>query len=114
MLLVGEIVQVKEIMLLLHPLEKMTRDICGDKFITISKVITMLRYVLDQYYSKLNPFLLGQKTALLSEISKRFGQIKKSNLLATATILEQRFKQLHFKDASAYTSTINILSKKLL
>lgn len=109
-----EIVHLKEIVQLLHPLEKMTTEICAEKFITISKIIPLLRCVLEQYNTKFNPTsALGQhfKTALLSEFIKRLGQIEKSYLIATATVLDPRFKQLHFKDALACSTTIGNLKR---
>lgn len=116
MLSAAEIQNLKEIVQLLHPLEKMTTEICGEKYITVSKVIPMLRCVLEQYSSNINPTSsIGRKlkAALHTEFQKRFGQIEKSHILAAATILDPRFKQLHFKDALACSSTINYLKREI-
>lgn len=112
-----EIEHLKEIVQLLHPLEKITTEVCAEKFVTISKIIPMLRCVKAQYNDKIKPSsALGQqlKKVLLSEFDKRFGQIEKSHLLANATILDPRFKQLHFQDALACASTINSLKQNLI
>lgn len=110
MLSAVEIQNLKEIVQLLHPLEKMTTEICGEKYITVSIVIPMLRCVLEQHNSTINPTSsIGHKlrAGLQSEFHKRFGQIEKSHILAAATILDLRFKQLHFKDVLACSSIIN-------
>lgn len=105
----------KEVLDILRPLEIMTWEISGEKFVTISNVIPLISCAQECYGSLIPKTEIGNKlqTILLAEFTKRFGQIEKSYLLAEATLLDPRFKQLHFTDPLACAFSIKNLKRQI-
>ncbi|XP_066589292.1 E3 SUMO-protein ligase ZBED1-like [Prorops nasuta] len=58
---------------------------------------------------------MGEKMRclLITTLEERFKQIKNKNILSIATILDPRFKLLHFKDQLALSSTISYIKNEL-
>ncbi|XP_037731885.1 uncharacterized protein LOC119562754 isoform X2 [Drosophila subpulchrella] len=52
------------------------------------------------------PFSIVENPGLLLEIDKRLGSIEQVSILAMATVLDPRFKKLHFKDPQACSNSI--------
>lgn len=82
----------RQLLELLQPLEFVTKESSGENYITISKVIPMISGLLKQ----------------LAQIQPRFdvGLIEQVKPIAIATILDPRFKNLHFSDPVAYSSAM--------
>lgn len=102
---------VKESLKILQPLERVTKELCAEKFVTLSKIIPVVGCITEEY-KKLRPHsVLGQqmKEAVLKEVQKRFSAIEKSFLLAVSTMLDPRFKNIHFKDPLAVSSIIKYI-----
>ncbi|KAK9718440.1 hypothetical protein QE152_g23197 [Popillia japonica] len=99
----AEVEHLRETCKYLKPLEKMTVEISGENYPTIGYVIPMIGCLVDQYNDYLLRYEIGKqlKTTLLKEIEKRFGAIEKSYIPAVSTILDPRFKQIHFRDPQA-------------
>lgn len=103
----------KNLIALLQPLEFMTKECSGEKYITISKIIPMLFCSIRQI-SAVNadiPAIETCKALLITEMSKRFGNIELCTPIAFATLLDPRFKNLHFQNASACGIAIQKLSR---
>lgn len=92
---------------LLQPLEYVTKESSEENYITISKVIPMINCLLKQL-AQIKPFdvLIEIKDVLHAEIIRRFGLIEQVKPIAIATILDQRFKNLHFSDPVACSSAM--------
>ncbi|XP_026827662.1 uncharacterized protein LOC113562428 [Ooceraea biroi] len=95
-----------EIVEVLQPLEKLTREVCGERFVTASKIIPLIN-CLKNKIEKLRGSLKTQTALSLvdrlqNSISMRFGQIENNYIMATSTILDPRFKKLHFNQPLAY------------
>ena len=81
----------------------MTRELSGEKYVTLSKIIPMVNCLTLQiisFSSDLQAMLLV-KDCFLKELKKRFGLIEQLSPVAIATILDPRFKNLHFQDPAA-------------
>ncbi|XP_071652992.1 E3 SUMO-protein ligase ZBED1-like isoform X2 [Temnothorax longispinosus] len=104
-----------EIVEVLQPLEKLTRELCGERFVTASKVIPLIN-CLKNKIEKLRGSLKTQTAlALLDRLEKsittRFGQIESNSIMATTTILDPRFKKLHFNQPVACSRAINRIAR---
>ncbi|GLV45959.1 hypothetical protein CBL_20666 [Carabus blaptoides fortunei] len=105
----------KEIKELLSPSETATRDISGDRYMTISIAIP----IENNIHNKIMDFTPTSnsarllKTTLLSEINKRFGSIEQIFTLSVATILDPRFKTLYFKNPEDVAKSTNEIKKIL-
>ncbi|KAK9744834.1 hypothetical protein QE152_g7413 [Popillia japonica] len=93
----------------------MTVETSGENYPTIGKVIPMIGCLIDQYNNYLPRYEIGKqlKTTLLKEIDKRFGAIEKSYIPAVSTILDPRFKQIHFRDPQAMGTVIRQIKSEI-
>ncbi|KAL7723973.1 hypothetical protein ACLKA6_017964 [Drosophila palustris] len=110
-----ELELLKAIITILRPLEEATKIISGDKYCTASMVIPIVN-ILKQKLQNLNgntPEANEVKEFLLLEIDRRMGPMEQVSILAMATMLDPRFKKLHFKDPRACANAI-IKVKSLL
>lgn len=98
-----EIEILKQIVPLLQPFEFVTRESSGQNYVTLSKIIPMINCLTSQLtkFSSSIECVTELQTKLLAECKKRFGLIEFNTLAAFATILDPRFKNLHFQDANA-------------
>lgn len=105
----SEIADLRQLELLLKPFEYATTEMSAEKYVTISKIIPMVNCLTSQ----LNSFdtssvaVKAVKKVLESELTKRFGQCELNQWLAISTILDPRFKNLHFKNAIACANAIS-------
>ncbi|KAJ8928549.1 hypothetical protein NQ314_018887 [Rhamnusium bicolor] len=98
MLTAGELQIINEIISNLKPIEQVSKEISGDSYVTASIVIPLQNCMIKQI-SNLSPATdIGKhlKQIILSEITKRFGEIEGVSLLTIATLLDLRFKTIHF------------------
>jgi len=61
-----------------------------------------------------NPIALQLKSALLENLSRRFGRMEEIPILSIATILDTRFKTLHSNNALAASQAIRTIRLKIL
>jgi hypothetical protein len=93
---------------LLKPLEFMTKESSGETYIKISKVIPMISCLQKQLIQIKTHFevICEIKDLLHAELTRRFGMIEQVKSIAIATLLDPRFKNLHFHDPVACSSVI--------
>lgn len=93
-----------DFILVLKPMEALTTELSGEKYITVSIIIPLIRG-LQHAINKIQPrSFLGEnlKKDIICIISKRFGSIETSKINAKSTFLDPRFKKLGFgQDANA-------------
>lgn len=108
-----EIEQLKEIMNILGTLEAVTKEISGEKYVTASTVIPMVHCLKDKLINTVthNVVATSLKNAVLKECQKRFGEIENSYILAVSTLLDPRFKKMHFKDPLACADAVKHLQE---
>ncbi|XP_046597643.1 E3 SUMO-protein ligase ZBED1-like [Neodiprion lecontei] len=115
MIQASEIAVLKEVVKILKPFEKVTEEMCSEKYVSASKAIPMIK-CLKQYLEKTDPshdLAIQLKSSLLNEFKKRFEHIQKVHLFTTATFLDPRFKKLHLDDGASLTRTINYIRRSI-
>ncbi|XP_011860347.1 PREDICTED: zinc finger BED domain-containing protein 4-like [Vollenhovia emeryi] len=117
MLTAAELLLAKEVLEVLRPIEQMTKELCGEKYVTISKMIPMI-YCLKKEIESLCMRLqtLTARTLidrLQKQIVKRFGHITNNRIIAVSTILDPRFNRLHFQqnERVACAQSVNFIAK---
>jgi len=103
----------KEILQILSPLEKVSKEICGEKYLTASKIIPIINCLRKQL-ENLTPISEGAsaiKNIAIFELSKRFGAIEQVKLLSLSTLLDPRFKKIHFNSPIACSQAITIINE---
>ncbi|CAH1965692.1 unnamed protein product [Acanthoscelides obtectus] len=103
--------ELEEIKHLLRPLEAATRELCGEHYVTSSKVIPMVHCLLGKINETSAVLEIGKelKKSLLKQMEKRFGDIENVEILAVSTLLDPHFKRLHFKNPLACANAVNLL-----
>jgi len=113
MLTALELQSTKEFVQLLKPFKDATKIICGEYYLTASKVIPIIN-ILKNKLQLFEPSTdVGHyfKKALIKQFTKRFENIEQISLLAIATILDPRFKNINFNDKVACSRAINKITK---
>ncbi|CAB3224851.1 unnamed protein product [Arctia plantaginis] len=108
MLNASELSVLSSVLLVLRPLEAATKEISGDRNCTSSKVIPLVHcLVLKIQPLQLEDSLANElKSFVLNEIEKRMGAIERVTPLAIATVLDPRYKKIHFRDALACSTAV--------
>jgi len=115
MLNASELQAAREFVQLLKPFEKATKIMCGEDYLTGSKVIPIIN-TLKNKLSMLVPNTeigIHFKIELERHFSKRFISIEKVQPLAISTILDPRFKNIHFSDKIACAHSINKITQMI-
>jgi len=117
MLVQGEIYIIKEIVTILSSLEKITVEMSGEGYVTCSKIIPIVN-CLAKTMEKLSPNTETGKILhrnIQNQILKRFysdeSNIEKNDILTISTILDPRFKKLHFRSALSVSIAIEKVCK---
>uniref|UniRef100_A0A1X7SJE7 HAT C-terminal dimerisation domain-containing protein n=1 Tax=Amphimedon queenslandica TaxID=400682 RepID=A0A1X7SJE7_AMPQE len=84
---------------LLAPFEAETTEISSEKYVSLSKVIPIVRSLQKLTMASRSKSILRDK--LIANTAHRFGTVENNYLLASATFLDPRFKKLGFMQASA-------------
>lgn len=117
MLSASELQLAREIIQVLSPIEAATKEICGESYVTGSKVIPLincLKKKIDNLAADLSSSAAMKLLHSLStNINIRFGTIEQVNLLAISTLLDPRFKRLHFNNHVACSRSINKISNQM-
>ncbi|XP_066599447.1 E3 SUMO-protein ligase ZBED1-like isoform X2 [Prorops nasuta] len=115
MLSATELLIAKEFIQLLRSFEQSTKIVCGENYVSASKIIpiiNILKVTLKEVVVETEIARIMQ-TLLLDELQERFYYIKNSLILSISTILDPRFKQVHFDDENAYSQAINEIVREI-
>ncbi|TGZ47658.1 Zinc finger BED domain-containing protein 4 [Temnothorax longispinosus] len=109
-----ELKTLKEILDLLKPLEFVAQECSTENYIKVSKIIPLIKCTILEYQNTLNTKLTmalsaNLKVTILAELEKWFGQIEFDNLISIATILDPRFKTVHFWNEKALANATCLL-----
>ncbi|XP_066587634.1 E3 SUMO-protein ligase ZBED1-like [Prorops nasuta] len=106
---------VKEFVVLLKPFQEATRIISGENYLTASKVIPIVNTLKVALIEAVPETETGKqmKELLLEEFNSRFYDIEDTMILALSTILDPRFKTVHFNSNSACSNSVNKISSAL-
>ncbi|XP_039949753.1 zinc finger BED domain-containing protein 4-like [Bactrocera tryoni] len=108
MLHASELAHLSSVLQVLRPIEAATEEVSGDKYCTSSKVIPLIHCLV----LKIKPLSFDDSIAkelqslVLKEIQKRMGVIENVTPLAIATVLDPRFKKMHFTDPLACSAAV--------
>ncbi|XP_024875989.1 zinc finger BED domain-containing protein 1-like [Temnothorax curvispinosus] len=107
----------KEVIQVLAPIEAVTKEICGEQYVTSSKIIPLIN-CLKRKVNTLKDELTSSTAIQLLEslsvnINMRFGDIENNTMLAVSTLLDPRFKRLHFNNQDACLQTINKIVRQM-
>ena len=108
MLTASELSILTSVLQVLRPIEAATKEVSGDKYCTSSKVIPLIHCLILKVESLQLEDSLGKvlQSVVLKEISKRMGVIENVSPLAIATVLDPRFKKMHFTNPLACSSAV--------
>ncbi|XP_011149591.1 zinc finger BED domain-containing protein 4 isoform X2 [Harpegnathos saltator] len=101
----------KEILDLLRPLEFVTQECSTDKYLAISKMIPLISCIMIEYNKMTQTKQLSRKLkqVILEELEKRLGRTEFVRSASLATILDPRFKNIHFQNAQAMSDAMYLL-----
>lgn len=112
----GELTTAKELMKMLKPFHETTKIICGEKYVTGSEALSLiknLKYNLDNLEATATVSKHFKKL-LVDEFHVRFKNIECMTVIATASLLDPRYKRLYFSDKIACSKIINGVIQKLV
>ncbi|XP_050527498.1 zinc finger BED domain-containing protein 4-like isoform X2 [Daktulosphaira vitifoliae] len=111
-----EILIVKEVKNLMQPLEDLTKKISGEKYTTISTILPLINCINSAVNNCQTTSLIGieLKKNILFELDKRFKNLEIFNDFPLATLLDPRFKNLHFKDPVRCQKAIEVVKNMLI
>lgn len=97
---------------LLRPIELVTNEIGGDSYPTRSIIIPIIRCMINAINNCIpkTDHGLNLKNNILLEIEERFHNIESYQILTIATILDPRFKRLHFQQPRAVSLAISTIN----
>jgi len=106
---------IKDLIKIYQSLEALTKEVSGENYITASMIIPLINCVKKnlQDFTPLTDVGEKTKTLILQNIKKRFGSIEHVNILAICTILDPRFKKIHFNDKIACSQIIREITDML-
>lgn len=101
---------------ILSPLEQITVEVSGEQYLTCSKIIPLTNCLIKRLEGKTPITDISKELHknILQEVNHRFGPnsyIKKNEFLSIATLLDPRFKKIHFGSAMECANVINTVSK---
>lgn len=101
---------------MLQPFEEITREIAGEKFMTASKIIpirTLLKKNLESHIISVTNEGKMLQQRLKIEFYQRFHDVEKETLLAICTILDPRFKRVHFQRPLSAANAIGLIDAEI-
>ncbi|XP_011703008.1 PREDICTED: uncharacterized protein LOC105459036, partial [Wasmannia auropunctata] len=117
MLSASELQLAKDIMQVMSPIEAATKEICGEHYTTGSKVIPLInclkKKINNLSFDLISPTALKLLDSLSANINMRFGAVEQVTILAISTILDPRFKKLHFNNSIVCSQAINKIAQKM-
>lgn len=107
--------ELTEIFEVLRPIEVATKEICGEDYVTSSKVIPITRMLNLKMNNIKTNSSMGQELQMniMTEISKRLLPSEHVQILAVSTLLDPRFKNIHFQDPIACSKAIKYVKELL-
>lgn len=103
-----EFIILKEIVLLLRPLAFIAQECLAENYIAISKIIPLINCALTEYNNikQTTELLMKLKKTILIGLQRSFDSIEFIDAISIATIVDPRFKTLHFQNTRAINNAI--------
>ncbi|KAM3965967.1 LOW QUALITY PROTEIN: uncharacterized protein ACR2FA_012824 [Aphomia sociella] len=109
----SELSVIRDLIILFTPFKQANEEISGDKYVTASLAIPIAN-LLQKGLEQVKPFTefgVGVQNSLLNLVIAKLEPLERHLHLAKATILDPRFKRIHFNSALAVSTAITALSK---
>ncbi|XP_043474458.1 E3 SUMO-protein ligase ZBED1-like isoform X1 [Leptopilina heterotoma] len=105
----------QELVEMLSPIEQITRELSAQDYVTCSAIIPMVNCLTVSLNNMeaVKPITRHLKQILLTEIEERFRNIENVPIYAKATILDPRFKTIHFKSALAVATAMKKIASEM-
>lgn len=105
----------EECLVLLSPLEVATKELCAKNYVTISKVIPMINCINKKYENVFPTYDITRhlKAKIMSELIKGFGSVEDVTILAIATVLNPRFKKIHFNNPIFCSRAVSAIKSEM-
>lgn len=103
---------------ILSPLEQVTVEISGEQYLTCSKVIPLINCLVESLEEQkpVTDVTIELHNKVLHQINYRFGPssyARTNQFLSIATLLDPRFKKIHFASAMECSFAINAICRLL-
>ena len=111
----SELSVIRDLIMLLTPFKQATEEISGDQYVTSSLAIPIAN-LLQKGFEQMKPSIelgVAVQKSLLNLVIAKLEPLERHLHLAKATILDPRFKRIHFNSALAVSSAISALSKEI-
>ncbi|CAH1634699.1 unnamed protein product [Spodoptera littoralis] len=106
---------IRDLIALLGPFKEATEEISGANYVTSSLAIpltTLVTQVTDQATPSTSLGLIVKK-ALLKKVEDKLAPLERSSFLSVATILDPRFKRIHFTSPVVVSNAISKISTEI-
>lgn len=115
MLTAAQLESIKDLLEILKPFENLTKELCGLKYVTISTSIPLINCLKDDLQSMNPRTVIGKKAirVFLREIDVKFNNIEFHRILSESTILDPRFKRMHFTVPQAIVKAVGYIKSQL-
>lgn len=106
---------IRDLVAILGPFKEATEEISGANYVTSSLAIPVTNLIRQavEHISPSTSLGLTVKEALLKKVQERLGPLEKNSYLSAATILDPRFKRIHFTSAIAVSNAIAKISNDI-
>ncbi|XP_067216729.1 E3 SUMO-protein ligase ZBED1-like isoform X2 [Linepithema humile] len=110
-----EISVLKNLVALMRPVASVITEISGENYPTCSVIIPIIHCMTAAITDCVITTEIGIEfqEKLLNQINKKFQYLESTRILAISTILDPRFKRLHFKSALAASQAIQDIDSQL-
>lgn len=101
-----------DVIKILIPIESVTKEIGGDLYPTCNMIIPIIRCMTKVINDciPITDYGINLKKNILLEIERRFHNIERYQILTVSTILDPRFKKIHFQQPIAVSSAISYIN----
>lgn len=110
-----EILILKDLVALMSPVASVITEISGENYPTCSVIIPIIHCMTAAITNCVTATEIGKEfqEKLLKQINNKFQYLESTRILAISTILDPRFKRLHFKTALAASQAIQYIDSQL-
>lgn len=115
MLTAVELYALREFVNILIPFEAATKIVCGEKYVTASKIIPVVEIIRNKLctFDPKSEFGKELKQNVLTNFNDRFSEIQRNTKLVIATLLDPRYKKLYIKDSECLEIAINSIKSEI-
>ncbi|KAE9530593.1 hypothetical protein AGLY_011055, partial [Aphis glycines] len=108
------VLDITEVIKVLNPLEAVTRELCGDFYVTSSVIIPMVHILQNKIITNKTTIISSKlKVGLIEQYQNCFSNIESVTSVGIAIIIDPRFKKIYFQLSVALSKALRTVSDKL-